>query len=100
MTYNETGRPDNRTAKKRFAGAETSIAAEVAGILAQVDRNAHDVAELGVPDPDHPARWGGLFSAAARAGIIRLVGYAPSSRPTVHRAIVRVWTGAEHGGAL
>jgi hypothetical protein len=56
--------------------------------------DAYAVAELGVPEPDHPNRWGPRFTAAARAGIIEPVGYAKSRRPTVAGAAVRVWRGA------
>lgn len=56
---------------------------------------AHDVATLGVPDPDHPNRWGALFSTAAHAQIIRPVGVVRSDRRTTHRALVRLWVGAQ-----
>ena len=57
---------------------------------------AHDVAQLGVPDPDHPARWGALFRAARTEGLIVPVAIVPSTRRTVHGALVRLWVGAEH----
>ena len=55
---------------------------------------AYDVAQAGVPEPDNPARWGPRFGAAARAGLIESVGYAPSRRPSVHASIAHVWRGA------
>ena len=57
---------------------------------------AYDAAQLGVPDPDHPSRWGGLFSAAAHAGLIRSAGVVRGSRASTHGAWVRVWIGAEY----
>lgn len=58
--------------------------------------DAHDLTELGVPDPDHPARWGALFQAAVRRGLIVPVGYRPARRPSRHGGVVRVWRGARH----
>ncbi len=55
---------------------------------------AFDVAQLGVPDPDSPARWGALMAAAAKAGLIRPVGAKPSRRPTVCGSLTRTWRGA------
>lgn len=54
---------------------------------------AHDVAQLGVPEPDVPARWGAVMNTAARAGIIVPVGVVGSTRPSVHRSLVRQWIG-------
>ncbi len=56
---------------------------------------AFDLTELGVPDPDHPARWGALFRAAHKAGIIRPAGYTQSRRPGRAGGLCRVWTGAQ-----
>jgi hypothetical protein len=63
--------------------------------LAETGRvfDAYAVAELGVPEPDHPNRWGSRFKAAARDGVIVPVGYARSRRPTVAGAAVRTWRG-------
>ena len=65
------------------------------GWLADTQTNftAWDVTQLGVPDPDHPARWGALFRAAATAGVIEPVGYAPSQRPARAGGVCRVWRG-------
>lgn len=57
--------------------------------------DAYALTELGVPDPDHPARWGGLFAAASAAGLIQVAGYGPSRRPGVHGSLVRLWVGTD-----
>lgn len=57
--------------------------------------DAYTLTELGVPDPDHPARWGGLFRTARAAGLIRVAGYAPSRRPGVNGSLVRLWVGTD-----
>lgn len=51
------------------------------------------IAEGLVDEPDHPSQWGPAFARAARAGVIRHAGYAPSKRATVHRSICKTWTG-------
>jgi hypothetical protein len=58
--------------------------------------DAFDLTELGVPDPDHSARWGALFNAAANVGLIEPVGYRQSRRPTRHGGVCRVWRGIKH----
>jgi hypothetical protein len=55
---------------------------------------AADLADLGVPDPSSGKFWGPRFHAAARHGLIELVGYAPSKRPTCAGSLVRLWRGA------
>ncbi len=56
--------------------------------------SAYDVAEaFGLPDPDHPNRWGALLSCAARAEVVECVGAAPSRRPSVEGSLARVWRG-------
>lgn len=57
--------------------------------------DAFDLTELGVPDPDHPARWGALFRAAHTAGLIRPVGYRQSRRPTRSGGVCRIWQGTQ-----
>lgn len=47
-----------------------------------------------VPAADHPNRWGGLFYAAARRGVIRKVGYHASLRPGRSGGVCAVWVGA------
>lgn len=59
----------------------------------QVAFQAFDLIELGVPEPDHPNRWGPLFATAAQAGLIVRLGYAPSKRPTVRGSAAAVWRG-------
>ena len=51
-----------------------------------------DVAD-GMPDLDHPNRLGAIMRAAAAEGLIEAVGYQPSTKPSRHGAIVRVWRG-------
>ncbi|WP_324650989.1 hypothetical protein [Georgenia sp. H159] len=55
--------------------------------------DAFDITELGVPDPDHPARWGALFRAAYTSGLIQPIGYHQSRRPTRSGGVCRVWQG-------
>ncbi len=55
--------------------------------------DAFDVTELGVPDPDHPNRWGAVFRAASTAGLIESVGYHESRRPSRSGGVCRVWKG-------
>lgn len=47
---------------------------------------------VGAP-PHHPNAMGSRFLAAARAGLITRVGYAPSARPTLHAHPIAVWQG-------
>ena len=54
---------------------------------------AFDLAAAGVPEPDNPRRWGALFSAASRLGIIRPVGDSATARPGGGHH-VNLWTGA------
>lgn len=56
---------------------------------------AFDLVETyGVPEPDHPNRWGALLTRAARDGVIVAVGAAPSRRPSTARSLTRTWRGA------
>lgn len=68
------------------------------GIAEMVSRGvvfqAADLHDLGVPDPDHPNRWGPRLLAAARAGVIVPVDYGPSRRPSTACSAVRLWSGA------
>lgn len=48
-----------------------------------------------VPPADNPNAWGGLFYAAARAGLIRKVGYHPSMRPGRSGGVCAVWMGRD-----
>lgn len=58
---------------------------------------AYDVQLLGVPEPDHPNRWGAAFRAACMRGVIRSAGFVRSSRPSREGGVCRLWVGA--GGA-
>lgn len=64
---------------------------------AGVEFDSYALTELGVPDPDHPGRWGALFKAGAAAGLIEVVGYANSKRPSRSGGLVRVWRGRRPG---
>jgi hypothetical protein len=55
--------------------------------------DAYDLTELGVPDPDHPDRWGALFQAAYKQGLVEPVGYHESRRPGRAGGVCRVWQG-------
>lgn len=74
-----------------------------AGIKHLADRGApfeaFDLTEIGVPDPDHSARWGAIFKAAQRAGTITMAGYAISRRPGRHGGITRLWIGTKKSDA-
>lgn len=110
-------RPGHDPERLDVVARDTLTVPDVTAVLAEVDRDtddwwkscalagvrhlaalggpftAHDVAALGVPEPDHPARWGALFNSAAHAGVIVAAGVTRSSRPTVHRSLVRQWVG-------
>lgn len=60
--------------------------------------DAFDLTEIGVPDPDHPNRWGALFQGAVQSGLIVPVGYRQSRRPTRHGGVCRVWKGVHREG--
>lgn len=51
------------------------------------------IAEVG-PPIGSPNAVGARMNAAARAGVIRKVGYRPSSRPSRQGGVVAVWVGA------
>lgn len=55
---------------------------------------ADDIRDLGVPEPDHANRWGGLLLAASREGLIRCVGAQRSTRGARRASLTRVWQGA------
>lgn len=54
---------------------------------------ADDVRHLGVPEPDHANRWGGVFLSASRDGVIECVGVRRSARTPRHASLTRVWRG-------
>jgi hypothetical protein len=41
--------------------------------------------------PGHGDSAGGVFRRARRSGLLRAIGYEPSSRPERHAAVNRVW---------
>ena len=45
-------------------------------------------------DPSNPNAFGPRLNYAARRGIITMVGYRKSERPSMHRRPVAVWKGA------
>jgi hypothetical protein len=66
------------------------------GILAAngLEFTADDVRQV-VGEPDHPNRWGGVWLAARRAGLIVPTGQVrPSTTTTRHGSLVRVWKAA------
>ncbi|SCX37990.1 hypothetical protein SAMN03159343_0260 [Klenkia marina] len=56
---------------------------------------ADEVRALGVPDPANPNAVGAQFMAAARAGLIRPMGFVQSRRPSRHGAWLRQWVGGD-----
>ena len=83
---------------KAWAGADDwwrSSAMQGLKALAATGRefDAFDVAELGVPEPDHANRWGALFNAAAKQGLIVAAGYHQSRRPGRAGGACRTWRG-------
>lgn len=54
---------------------------------------AEDVRDLAGDPPDHPNAHGARFSAAARRGLIRKVGYRLASRASLHRHPLALWQG-------
>jgi hypothetical protein len=56
--------------------------------------DAYALTSRGLPNPPSPNMWGQLFKEAAKAKIIRKVGYHASSRPGRSRGVCAVWQGA------
>ena len=55
---------------------------------------ADDVRQV-VGEPDHPNRWGGVWLAARRAGLVVPTGEVrPSTTASRHGSLVRVWRAA------
>lgn len=52
-----------------------------------------DLRDLGVPEPDHPARWGALFAGGRKQGLVHPIGYSQSRRPARHGSVIRIWKG-------
>lgn len=85
------GRADERTDQWWRDCCDRAIEAMAAK---HVTFEAADLGDLGVPDPDHPNRWGPRFAAAARHGLIKSVGYGPSKRASRGGGSCRYWVGA------
>jgi len=86
-------------------GIGRATAASEPEALAEVDRMIAACAQTGapfsandirdrIPAGIRPAAIGGRFRAAARRGLIRPVGYVPSTDPGTHGHPVRLWQGA------
>lgn len=56
---------------------------------------AFDLIDIGVPEPDHPNRWGAALAHACRDGVIVCVGAGPSRRPTRAGGLCRRWRGVQ-----
>jgi hypothetical protein len=56
---------------------------------------ADDLRALGVVEPDHPGRWGGLFLGCSRTGLIVPVGAQRATRGPRKGSLLRIWRGAE-----
>ena len=73
--------------------AAVDLIARVAGD--EIVFEAYDLVRFyDLPEPDHHSRWGAVFNLCARHGLIELVGYGPSHRPTTKRSAVRFWRGS------
>lgn len=57
-----------------------------------------DMRALGVPEPDHPNRWGAVMQAAHKAGDIRPVAATTAARKPRHGGLHRLWEGAGQAG--
>lgn len=58
-----------------------------------------EVREIAGAPWDHPNAAGALFHKAARAGLIRSIGYRKSERSTLHKHPLTLWVGVEGGMA-
>ena len=79
----------------RGAGPEWHAAADAA-LRQHAKVHAQFLAEdvrvsSGLPQPKDNRAWGAVFARAARAGLIRRVGYGPST--TGHCRPMPIWTG-------
>lgn len=55
---------------------------------------ADDIREV-IGEPDHPNRWGGVWLAARKSGLIEPTGAVrPSTTASRHGSLVRVWRAA------
>lgn len=64
----------------------------------RVEFRAEDVRryalEQGFPEPKDGRAWGGVFRNAAKANLIKRIGYKPCTDPKSHAAPVSVWIAA------
>ena len=75
------------------SGWREAALAEIENMAASgIEFTADDIRER-VGEPDIANRWGGVFLAARRAGLIETVAVKPSSTPSRHAGMVRVWRG-------
>lgn len=58
-----------------------------------IEFDAYDLTKAGVPEPDHPNRWGALFHTAKTQGLIEHAGYHQSERPGRAGGVCAVWRG-------
>lgn len=49
-----------------------------------------------ISEPDHGNRIGAVFVAASKARLIEAVGARPSTWPTTHGRLIRVWRGVRN----
>lgn len=58
--------------------------------------DAYTLTEVyGIGAPDHPNRWGSLFSHAHRVGLIEHAGFAVSRRRSRAGGLTRTWRGCK-----
>lgn len=50
----------------------------------------------GVPNPKHHNAWGASMSSAAKAGLVRRIGYQKSELPSTHARIISIWQPIHH----
>lgn len=55
---------------------------------------ADDLRALGVSEPHHHSRWGGIFRTAAQDGLIVSTGARPSRRAARRGSLTHTWKGA------
>jgi hypothetical protein len=53
-----------------------------------------EIRQIAGPPEDHPNAAGARLNSAARAGVIRSIGYAKSKRDVLHSHPLTLWVGA------
>lgn len=87
------------------AGMARADEAEPNEWKARADQAIVHLAQLGHPfsaedvraicgDPEHVNAFGSRLAYAAKRGIIRPFGFEEATRPSRHRAVLRIWIGA------